>query len=166
MPKNKMMGVLAAMGLSVAGIFAGSLIVPTNEGLVTKTYLDPIGIVTSCYGHTGPELKLGQQFTNEQCVKQLGEDVERADKEVHSAIHVHLTWYQEAALIAFDYNEGVGNFRKSTLVKLFNAGQYTAGCKQMLRWVYAGGEVQPGLVKARQRETEVCLGNVTSVRND
>jgi GH24 family phage-related lysozyme (muramidase) len=33
----------------------------------------------------------------------------------------------------------------------------------MLRWVYAGGKKLPGLEKRRQQETEVCLGNVTSV---
>lgn len=165
MDKGKLMGMLAALGLSVGAIFAGALIVPTNEGVINRTYLDPVGILTSCYGHTGPELKLGQTFTNEECIRQLGKDVARADRDVHSVIHVHLNWYEEAALIAFTYNVGVGNLRTSTLAKLFNAGQYEKGCKQMLRWVYAGGKKEPlpGLVKARQRETEVCLGNVTSV---
>lgn len=164
MPKNKIIALLAAFGLSVGAIFGGSLIVTPNEGLVTKGYLDPIGVVTSCYGHTGPDVVVGQQYTNEQCVEQLANDVQEADRAVLSSIHVPLTWYQEAALISFTYNVGASNLRKSTLVKLFNQGKYTEGCKQMLRWVYAGGKELPGLLKRRQQETEVCLGNVTSVR--
>lgn len=166
MSKNKIIGLLAALGLSVGAIFAGSMIVPPNEGLVTHGYADPVGIATSCYGHTGRDVQIGRRYTNEECVKQLAEDIQDADKAVHSVIHVPLTWYQEAALISFTYNVGVGNLRTSTLAKLFNEGKYTEGCKQMLRWVYAGGKKLPGLVKRRQQETEVCLGNVTSVKDE
>lgn len=166
MPKNKMLALLAALGLSIGGIFAGSLIVPPNEGLVTHGYVDPVGVVTSCYGHTGPDVEVGKKYTNEQCVQQLADDIQTADKAVRSAIHVPLTWYQEAALISFTYNVGANNLRHSTMVKLFNEGKYTEGCKQMLRWVYAGGKKLPGLLKRRQQETEVCLGNVKSVKGN
>ena len=165
-PKNKLIGLLAAAGLSVGAIFAGSLIVPPSEGLVTHGYLDPVGVATSCYGHTGPDVKVGIKYTNEECVQQFAEDIQEADKAVHSVIHVPLTWYQEAALISFTYNVGADNLKKSTLVKLFNMGKYTEGCKQMLRWVYAGGKKLPGLVDRRQRETKVCLGDVTSVKGN
>lgn len=163
-PPAKVMGLLAALGLSIGGIFAGSMIVSPNEGLVTNGYLDPVGVATSCYGHTGPDVEVGERYTNEECVKQLAEDIQEADKAVHEVIHVPLTWYQEAALISFTYNVGAGNLKGSTLAKLFNERKYTEGCKQMLRWVYAGGKKLPGLVKRRQQETEVCLGNVTSVK--
>lgn len=162
--RNKILGTLAAAGLSVGAIFAGSMIVPTYEGLVNKTYLDPVGIATSCYGHTGSDVQIGQVYSNEQCVKQLSDDIQEVDKQVRSVITVPLTWYQEAALISFTYNIGYSKFKTSTLVKLFNAGKYTEGCKQMLRWVYAGGKELPGLVKRRQQETAVCLGDVRSVQ--
>lgn len=163
-PRTKVLGALAAAGLSIGAIFAGSMIVPTHEGLVNKTYLDPVGIATSCYGHTGSDVQMGQVYSNDQCVQQLSEDVQEADKQVHSAITVPLTWYQEAALISFTYNVGYTKFKNSTMVKLFNAGKYTEGCKQMLRWVYAGGKKLPGLVKRRQQETAVCLGDVRTIQ--
>ena len=42
------------------GLGAVALAVPVvmmYEGLITRTYRDPIGILTASYGHTGPELR-------------------------------------------------------------------------------------------------------------
>ena len=60
------------------GAGALALLVPVVlyfEGTVTKTYKDPIGIITACVGHTGPELKMGQTFTPEQCQEMLYADL-------------------------------------------------------------------------------------------
>ncbi len=40
-----------------------------------RTYRDPIGIVSACTGHTGPELRTGQTFTKEQCTEMLDVDL-------------------------------------------------------------------------------------------
>ena len=48
------------------GIGAVSLCVPLVvyfEGTILRTYRDPIGILTSCTGHTGPELRMGQVYS-------------------------------------------------------------------------------------------------------
>ncbi|MCL1125220.1 hypothetical protein L2764_12225 [Shewanella surugensis] len=66
---------LMALGLTSAVALSGGILVAENEGLVLGTYLDPIGIVTSCYGHTGGELQLGQDFTEAQCLEQLAVDL-------------------------------------------------------------------------------------------
>jgi len=52
--KNKLLALGLSSALATSGMF-----IAKHEGLVLGTYPDPVGIVTSCYGHTGPELKLG-----------------------------------------------------------------------------------------------------------
>ena len=50
-----------------AGVVALAVpLVAHFEGTVYRTYRDPIGIITSCTGHTGPELRMGQTFTKEE----------------------------------------------------------------------------------------------------
>lgn len=151
---------LAGFGLSTAIILAGAGTVSQFEGKVNKTYLDPVSILTSCYGHTGVELKLGQRFTDEDCLKQLAEDLVEHDTKMLRYIHVPITDYQHAALLSFTYNAGVGAFSKSTLLKKLNNGDYTAACNELSRWNKAGGKVLPGLTKRREAEKQMCLGNL------
>lgn len=83
---NTFKKVMAACGLSGA-IAASSLLLPF-EGTVNKTYLDPVKILTSCTGHTGKELILGQTFTDEQCTDQLIKDIQVHDRQLMSLVRV------------------------------------------------------------------------------
>ena len=150
---------LLGVGLSMSVALSGAFLVTPNEGKVNHTYLDPVNIITSCYGHTGPELKLGQNFSDLDCLNQLASDLGDTEKQVHSVIKVPLTYYQEAALISFTYNVGVTNLRKSTLAKEFNSKQYDKGCKELLKWVYAGKKKLAGLEKRREAEYKMCIGS-------
>lgn len=153
-----MMTWLIGAGLSVGAAISGAFLVAPHEGKVNGTYIDPINIITSCYGHTGSNIKLGQHFSDEECLNQLAKDLGKADKEVSTVIKVPLTYYQRAALVSFTYNVGVTNLRKSTLANEFNNKQYAQGCKQLLRWVYAGGKKLKGLETRRQQEYQMCMG--------
>lgn len=155
---NKVQGWLIGAGLSAAVALAGGYLVAPWEGKVNSTYVDPIGIITSCYGHTGPELKSGQKFTDEQCLNQLAKDLTVAQKGVQNLVTVPLNAYQEAALISFTYNAGAGNLRTSTMLRKFNSGDYKGGCTQLLNWVYAGGRKLAGLVNRRADEYKMCIG--------
>jgi len=54
------------------------------------------------------------------------------------------------------------NTNESTAARLLAAGRYTEACNQLPKWSYArvgGVAVQlPGLVKRREMERQVCLG--------
>ena len=63
----------ALVGLPAA--LALGILIPKDEGVVLKTYRDPVGILTSCMGHTGPELKLGQTFTRAECDQTMYTDL-------------------------------------------------------------------------------------------
>ena len=144
--------------ISVVGAGAAALAVPLvmkSEGFVPRTYRDPVGIVTSCFGHTGPELKIGQQFTPEQCREQLEDDLVK-----HAAaldcVKRPLTDGQKAAFLSFAYNVGGAKFCASTIVKKANSGDMSGACAELSRWTLAGGKELPGLVKRRAAERAIC----------
>jgi lysozyme len=144
----------------VAAIGAGAvaLVVPLvvqYEGTIPKTYRDPVGILTACTGHTGPELRMGQTFTREQCNEMLFADLHKHAKAL-DCIRRPLTEGQTAAFLSFAFNVGNGAFCSSTLARKANAGDMAGACAELSRWVYAGGKQLPGLVKRRAAEREMC----------
>lgn len=56
------------------------------------------------------------------------------------------------ALVNMAYNIGAEAFRRSTLLKKLNAGDYIGAQAEFGRWVQAGGQVVGGLVKRRALE--------------
>lgn len=144
---------IAKVGAASAALLLA--VVPVFEGTVLKTYRDPIGILTSCMGHTGPELKIGQKWTTEQCNQQLAEDLNK-HADALACIRPPLTDGQKAAFVSFAYNVGVPKFCQSTLVKKANAMDMPGACAELSRWTYAGGRELPGLVTRRKVERQVC----------
>ena len=144
----------------IATIGAGAMalavpLVAKYEGTVLRSYRDPVGIVTACTGHTGPELKMGQTYTRQQCEEMLYKDlVKHAD--ALGCVRQPLTDGQRAAFVSFAFNVGEGAFCGSTLVRKANAGDIEGACAELSRWTYAGGKQLPGLVKRRAAERQLC----------
>lgn len=153
--KNKLLVYGLSSALATSGMF-----IAKHEGLVLGTYPDPVGIITSCYGHTGPELKLGQKFSEDECLEQLAKDLSKHNNEMSRYIKVPLSAEEHAAYLSFTYNVGVGNFKSSTLLKLLNKEQRTEACKQLTRWVFAKGKKLRGLVNRREDEKALCLSGL------
>ena len=140
------------------GATAVALVIPVvtyYEGKVNRTYVDPVGVLTSCYGHTGPELKPGQTFTDEQCLAQLEVDLTKHAIAL-DCVRVPLTDGQKAAFLSFAFNVGTGAFCGSTLARKVNTGDMPGACAELSKWVYAGGKQLPGLVKRRAAERAMC----------
>lgn len=146
----------------IAKIGAGAValavpVVMLYEGLVTRTYRDPIGILTACWGHTGPDVKAGQRYTEAQCEAMLYADLLK-----HAAaldcIKRPMTDGQKAAFLSFAFNVGNRAFCDSTLARKANAGDMAGACAELSRWTYAGGKQLPGLVRRRATERAVCEG--------
>lgn len=153
--KNKLLVYGLSSALATSGVF-----IAKHEGLVLGTYPDPVGIITSCYGHTAPELKLGQKFSEDECLEQLAKDLSKHNKEMTKYIKVPLTPEEHAAYLSFTYNVGVGNFKSSTLLKLLNKDQRVEACGQLTRWVFAKGKRLRGLVNRREEERKLCLSGL------
>jgi lysozyme len=153
---------MATRGQIAARIGAGALalavpLIAHFEGTVYRTYRDPIGILTSCTGHTGPELMMGQTWTQEQCNQQLyGDLLKHAD--ALDCVKAPMTDGQKAAFLSFAFNVGNSAFCQSTLVRKANQGNMAGACAELSRWTYAGGKELPGLVRRRAAERAMCEG--------
>lgn len=156
----------AAAGASAAVILAS--IAGYMEGNRLFPYQDVGGVLTDCQGVTmasgipqqfGLTLQKGIALTKEQCTVLNGAAQKQAMATVDSLVYVNLTPAQEAAFADFVYNVGPGSFARSTALRDLNQGKYTRACQQLLRWVYAGGRVEPGLLKRREAEYKLCIGN-------
>jgi lysozyme len=147
---------LSALGLSAVLAFTGGTIA-VHEGYVPGTYVDPVGIVTACFGHTSQRLTLGMEMSEHDCLLLLADDLTRHNEQLMQAVKVPLSDQEHGAYLSFHYNVGSGNFRSSTLLRHLNAGERIEACKQLSRWVYAKGVKLPGLVTRRAQERELCL---------
>ena len=149
---------LAAVGASGVIAAAGS-ITYLFEGERSATYVDPVGVLTACVGHTGADVRLGKIYTEHQCTELFLQDLRTAEAAVDRCTP-GLPMGMKPALVSFTFNIGQGAYCKSTLATLANAGDHVGACQQLYRWVYAGGRVLPGLVKRREAEAASCLEGV------
>lgn len=150
-----------AAGALAAILAVAAPIIAYHEGYVPNTYADPIGIPTVCFGHTGPDVEWGQEYTRAQCDALLTGDTLKTVAGLDTCIRVDLQPNEWAALTSLAYNVGYRAVCRSTIVRMIHAGTPAAQwCQQFSRWIYAGGKVLPGLVKRRAAEQSMCLGGV------
>jgi lysozyme len=88
----------------------------------------------------------------------LESDIHIAGDAVRRCVRVPLTDGQAVALRSLAFNIGGTALCRSTLARLANAGEPAfVWCRQLLRFVYAGGRKWRGLEIRRQKEYELCL---------
>ena len=117
------------------------------EGYRLKAYRCPAGVLTIGYGHTGPDVSEGMTITGPQAVALFNADVDKFARSVEAVLAgVSLKQKQFDALVSLAYNIGLGNLKKSTLLK------------KVLKHVNArvNGVLKPlpGLVKRRTAEAD------------
>ena len=132
-----------------------------SEGLRLRAYPDPATggePWTIGYGHTSmagpPKVARGMVITAEQAEQILRTDVEKFATGVEALIKVPVN---ENQFGAFAFNVGLGNLKKSTLLKKLNAGNYAGAADEFLKWTKAAGKVMPGLVTRRKGERALFL---------
>jgi lysozyme len=104
-----------------------------REGVRMRAYLDTKGIPTIGVGHTGPEVYIGLVWTMQQVDDAFADDIQWAEDAVNGYVKVALTQNQFDALVSFVFNIGETQFRRSTLLKVLNKGDYieAANCFDM-----------------------------------
>lgn len=140
---------VAATVLALSSI--GALGIVAHEGMKRVAYVDPVGIVTVCAGHTSTA-KLGQVKTEAECAELLKQDVKHAEAAVKRLVKTPLTQPQFDSLVSFVFNVGETSFAKSTLLKKVNLNDCWGAGAEFSKWTYAGGKQLPGLVKRRADE--------------
>ena len=122
------------------------------EGCKLKAYLCPAGVPTIGWGATGPDVRLGMVWTQDQADNRLLTDAARFARGVAQLVKVPVNDNQGGALISFAYNVGLGNLAMSTLLRLLNGGNYAGASAQFMRWDKAGGKRLTGLTRRRAAE--------------
>lgn len=123
------------------------------EGYSNTAYKCPAGVWTCGYGHTSGVTK-DTTCTEKQAEQWLQEDLEPLETYVDTVPEIN-TQAKADAVIDFCYNLGLGAFKGSTLLKKIKAGASTEEIQvEFRKWVYAGGQVLPGLVKRREWEAQ------------
>jgi lysozyme len=106
------------------------------------------------WGATGPGIRKGTTWTQDECDARLEVDVARHAADVARAIgKASTTQAQFDALVSFHYNTGA--IGRATLTRLHVAGDHAGAAREFSRWVRAGGQILAGLV--RRRDAEVTL---------
>lgn len=127
------------------------------EGLKLTSYKDSAGVLTVGYGHTGKDVYDGQTITRDQAEEFLMSDAQNACNQVLKLVNGDLNDNELSALTDFVFNLGIGNFKKSQLLKAINQGMHDQVPIQLMRWVYVGGEVSGW--QTQRRKVECALWN-------
>jgi GH24 family phage-related lysozyme (muramidase) len=143
----------------------GAALIADHEGKVNRLYNDPVGHCTIGIGHLvhlgncdGSEPEEFKRDLNDQEVYDLFiSDAGRYVDAVNRLVTVPLTQNQFDALVSFTFNLGEGALEESTLRRKLNAGDYEGAAAEFGKWVKAGGQILPGLVRRRKDEAELFL---------
>jgi len=121
------------------------------EGLKLKAYKCPAGVWTIGYGHT-KTVKPNLVITEAEATKLLLKDLAWVEAAVDQHVTSPINQQQYDALCSFTYNVGATALKRSTLVRLLNAGDYEGAAAQFKRWNKAGGKTLRGLTRRREAE--------------
>ena len=138
----------------------GAQLIAEFEGLRQRLYNDPAGHCTigighlvhrgRCNGNEPASFKRG--ITRDQAYQLLQRDAARMEKAVN-ALGVPLNQNQFDALVSFTYNLGPGwTVQKTGIRDALRARRYRDVPREMMKWVKAGGQTLPGLVRRRKAE--------------
>ena len=143
----------ASQGLSGAPTGVKDVeLIKESEGLRLEAYLPtPNDVWTIGYGHT-KTAKKGMRITLAGAEALLYQDLAWVEAAIDTYVQVPLNQNQYDAIASFIYNVGATAFRKSTMLKLLNAGDYDGAANQFPRWNKQKGKVLNGLTKRRQKE--------------
>lgn len=135
------------------------------EGFEEEAYPDPgsgdepwtIGYGTTVYSD-GVKVVKGDTISEEDAMAELEHHVnEMVLPVLEKYVTVELSQQQVDSLASFIYNVGEGNFRKSTLLKKLNWGDYEGAAAELLKWNKAAGRVMAGLTRRRKAEQYLFL---------
>ena len=138
-------------------------IVAEFEGCHLKPYLCAAGIPTQGYGRTGKGISLASvPISQAQAHKWLAEDLHRFAEGIHRLLPGSHLWgaNQQAALISWSFNVGLGAVETSDLRKRLLAGEpgIIVVPQELPKWNKANGAVLVGLARRRAAEVALFIG--------
>ena len=126
------------------------------EGFRPDAYLVPVGIPTIGFGFIRG-VKMGDKMTLAEARDRLKREIVEYEQGVLAACTRQPNQNQFDAFVCFAFNVGVAGFKKSSVLKAHNRGDYQAAARAFGLWVKAGGKTWPGLVRRRSAEASLYL---------
>jgi lysozyme len=136
----------------------GLALTESFESCELTAYQDSGGVWTIGWGHTGPEVHEGLQWSQVQADSQLMTDTASATSCVNRCVTTALTQQEFDALVDFVFNCGCPKFSSSTMLRLLNSGNYRDASAQFDLWDHVSGQVVAGLLRRREAETQEFQG--------
>jgi lysozyme len=141
---------------------AGIDLIKQFEGFRAFPYFDSANKLTIGYGHL---IKNNESFPRDISIEEaeviLEQDAQFAVDAVNLLVNVPLSQNQFNSLVSFAFNLGGSALKKSTLLRLLNAGDYDGAGDEFKKWnkVNQGGVlvVSTGLVFRREKEAGLFL---------
>jgi lysozyme len=139
------------------------------EGFKAEAYRDAVGVWTIGYGTTamagvGIVPVPGMVISEADATFYLMKGLEKFADEIRPAISREANENQFGAMLSLAYNIGPTAFKRSTLLRKFNAGDIQGAAAQFDVWNKAGGKVLRGLVNRRADEKRLFLTPVKAAQ--
>jgi len=135
---------------------AGFRLIKDCEGLSLTAYRCPAGRWTIGYGHTGQDVRPGQQITMQEAARLLAGDVAGFARAV-ARLARQPSENEFAAMVSLAYNIGTEHFARSTVLRLHNKGDREGAAAAFAMFNKSRGRVLPGLIARRQAEAALYL---------
>jgi len=119
----------------IGGGLTATALALAMEGRHFVPYRDPVGVLTVCYGHTGPDVIEGNRYTLAECKALLRHDTDIAEATVQRCLPMPKPKHVQAALVSATFNIGERVVCGSTLQRKALAGDWAGACAQLERWV-------------------------------
>jgi lysozyme len=133
--------------------------IASHEGLATRAYRCPAGVLTIGYGHTSaagaPKVTAGMTITTAEARAILARDLGKFEDRVRQVFPAGEPGQAIAGGTSFDFNTGA--IRKASWPKSFLAGELAAAERQLKQWNKGAGKILKGLVRRRGEEADIIF---------
>ena len=145
-------------------------IIKAFEGCKLAAYKCPAGVWTIGWGATivnGAAVREGDTISQALADELLRAEILRIAEQLHQIIPAAAKWggNQQAALISWAYNVGLGAVKDSTLRRRINAGEGGPAVipQELPKWDKANGAALAGLTRRRAAEVALFVGAAPSL---
>ena len=134
---------------------AGLAIIKKFEGFSAKAYRDIGGVPTIGFGHTGPDVQMGDEISELEAENLLRGDLLHFDHGVLRLLTAPTNDNEFSAMVSLAYNIGLGAFQKSSVLKFHNQGKKALAKAAFLLWIKVNGHPLNGLIRRRTAEANL-----------
>ena len=117
----------------------------------------PDDVPTIGWGSTGPDIRLGLVFTQDECDQRFARDIGQFCAKVAAMLTEPPRPHQFDAMVSLAYNIGPTAFRGSSVLRRHNGRDFAGAAAAFHMWNKQKGKVLAGLVRRRNAEARLYL---------